>query len=48
VGSGPEVTVTGDPVELVLYLMGRKAVAQVDLAGDPAAVAVLQAASLGI
>jgi uncharacterized protein (TIGR03085 family) len=48
VGKGPEVSVTGDPVELVLYLMGRKTVAQVDLAGDPAAVAVLQAASLGI
>jgi uncharacterized protein (TIGR03085 family) len=48
VGSGPEVTVTGDPVELVLYLMGRKTVAQVELVGDPASVAVLQAASLGI
>jgi uncharacterized protein (TIGR03085 family) len=48
VGTGPEVTVTGDPVELVLYLMGRKAVAEVALTGDPAAVATLQAASLGI
>jgi uncharacterized protein (TIGR03085 family) len=48
VGKGPEVTLAGDPVELVLYMMGRKAVAQVELSGDPAAVAVLESASLGI
>ena len=48
VGSGPEVVVTGEPVELVLYLMGRKGVAQVELSGDPSAVATLEAAKLGI
>jgi uncharacterized protein (TIGR03085 family) len=48
VGSGPEVTVSGEPVELILYLMGRKAVAEVELSGDPAAVATIKAAQLGI
>jgi uncharacterized protein (TIGR03085 family) len=48
VGSGPEVTLRGEPLELVLYLMGRKAAAVVELHGDPGAVAVLESASLGI
>ncbi len=48
VGNGPEVTVTGEPLELVLYLMGRKSAAVVDLAGDPEAIAVLESAKLGI
>ena len=30
VGKGPEVTLAGEPVDLVLYLMGRKGVAQVE------------------
>ena len=33
VGSGPEVTLTGDPVELLLYLQGRRSSAQVLLEG---------------
>jgi uncharacterized protein (TIGR03085 family) len=48
VGSGPEVIVTGDPLEIVLYLMGRKGAAEVTLTGDPAAVAVLESSPLGI
>jgi uncharacterized protein (TIGR03085 family) len=48
VGSGPEAILSGEPVELVLFLMGRKAAAQVVLAGDEGAVAALREASLGI
>ena len=48
VGKGPEVIVSGEPVEMVLFLMGRRRVAQVGLAGDADAVARLEAAELGI
>ena len=48
VGRGPEVTVTGDPLEIQLYLLGRRGAAQVTLSGDPAAQAALEAAQLGI
>jgi uncharacterized protein (TIGR03085 family) len=41
-------TLTGPPVELLLYLMGRRGAAEVDLNGDPAAVAAVERASLGI
>ena len=48
VGKGPEVTVTGDPLELVLYLQGRRDAAEVEIAGHPSAVEALATASLGI
>lgn len=48
VGSGPEVVVTGEPVELVLLLMGRRGVAVVEVSGDPDAVSRFEAAKLGI
>ena len=48
IGAGPTVTLTGEPVDLSLYLSGRKGAAVVELAGDPDAVTVLQEASLGI
>jgi uncharacterized protein (TIGR03085 family) len=48
VGRGPEVIVNGEPLELVLFLMGRKAAAQVGLGGDADAIEVLRSASLGI
>lgn len=48
VGSGALVTVEGTPLELLLYLQGRKGAAHVDLRGDDAAVAVLATANLGI
>ena len=48
VGSGPEAVLTGDPLEVVLYLQGRRGAAAVALTGDPGAVEVLQTASLGI
>jgi uncharacterized protein (TIGR03085 family) len=39
---------TGEPVELLLYLMGRRGAAQVELSGPPSAVDALEAAKLGI
>ncbi|MGQ0830313.1 MAG: TIGR03085 family metal-binding protein [Microthrixaceae bacterium] len=48
VGSGPEVTLAGAPVELLLFLQGRKDAAQVELTGPPDAIAALRAAELGI
>ena len=39
------VTVLGDPVELALFVTGRRQVARVELSGDDAAVARLQATS---
>lgn len=48
VGRGPEVTLRAEPVELLLYLQGRRAAAQVTPEGHPDAIAVLEAAHLGI
>jgi uncharacterized protein (TIGR03085 family) len=48
VGAGPEAILSGEPVELVLYLMGRRSAAQVSLGGDEGAAAVLGSAQLGI
>lgn len=48
VGSGPEVVLRGEPLELLLYLFGRKGAAQVELSGDPEARAALESASLGL
>jgi uncharacterized protein (TIGR03085 family) len=42
------VTVTGEPGELLLYLSGRRAFAEVKITGDPAGQARLAAASLGM
>jgi uncharacterized protein (TIGR03085 family) len=44
----PAVTVAGAPGEIVLFVLGRGAVAQVELHGDPAAVERLRAARLGL
>jgi len=44
----PTVTITGGPVELALYLAGRKTAAQVELDGPPAAVAAVEQARFGI
>ena len=46
-GHGPEVVVTGEPVDLLLYLFGRDA-AQVDITGDPDAQAILAHAPRGV
>ncbi|OBB31326.1 TIGR03085 family protein [Mycolicibacterium peregrinum] len=47
VGSGPEVTVTGEPGELLLFAAGREP-AQVTFTGDDDAVATLRAARRGL
>lgn len=46
VGDGPAVTVTGEPAELLLFAVGRKA--RVDLDGDEAAVQAVRDAPKGI
>lgn len=45
-GSDP-VTITGQPLELVLFLFGRQGVADVELDGPPAAADRLRGATLG-
>jgi uncharacterized protein (TIGR03085 family) len=47
-GSGPVVEVHGEPGEVLLYLYGRKTVAQVEFVGEPGAVARLADADLGV
>lgn len=44
----PTVTLTGEPVELALYLTGRRAAAHVELDGPADAVAAVEAADLGL
>jgi uncharacterized protein (TIGR03085 family) len=45
---GPRVTVVGPPGELALFMAGRKEAADVTHDGEPAAVAIVLAADLGI
>jgi uncharacterized protein (TIGR03085 family) len=47
-GRGPEVVLAGAPVELLLYLQGRRSAAQVTLSGDPSAQTALEGADLGL
>ena len=48
-GRGDEVvTITGRPGEIVLYLLGRRGAADVELSGSDDALAALAAAHLGI
>jgi uncharacterized protein (TIGR03085 family) len=48
VGGGEVVTITGDPVDLLLYLFGRKAAASVEVSGSDAAKQALADARLGL
>jgi uncharacterized protein (TIGR03085 family) len=48
VGKGPDVTLAGEPLELVLYLQGRRGAAVVDVTGDPQAKRAVETADLGI
>jgi uncharacterized protein (TIGR03085 family) len=45
---GAPVTVTGDPVELLLFAFGRRTVAQVQLEGSPEDVAAVTKAPVGL
>jgi uncharacterized protein (TIGR03085 family) len=47
-GSGPILTLTGDPGELTLFGAGRQEAARVEITGDESLAAQLQDASLGI
>ncbi len=47
-GTGPRLTVSGDPGELTMFGAGRQAAARVEISGDPELAAQLRAASLGI
>lgn len=42
----PVVVIVGQPLEILLYLYGRRSVAQVELKGDPAAVASVEGTDL--
>lgn len=44
----PGVTVSGEPMELLLFLFGRRDHARVEVTGDPAARTALDAASLEV
>lgn len=45
-GSGPEVVVAGEPLEILLHLSGRRTAAVVDVQGSEAAQAILAEADL--
>ena len=47
-GSGPRLTITGDPGELTLFTAGRQRAARVEISGDDELAARLRTASLGI
>ena len=47
VKAGDGVTLTGDPVELALWVSGRRSAAQVDVDGEPAAVEAFRAWAQG-
>lgn len=48
IGKGPEVTIAGEPLEIVLYLQGRREAAEVEISGHPSAQEALETADLGI
>jgi uncharacterized protein (TIGR03085 family) len=48
IGSGPEVALTGEPVELLLYLFGRRSAASVEIVGADDAKQALERAKLGV
>jgi len=47
-GTGPHLTLAGDPGELTMFGAGRQAAAQVEISGDPSLTAQLRAAALGV
>jgi uncharacterized protein (TIGR03085 family) len=47
-GKGPTARITGPVGDLLLYTFNRKDIAQVELTGDPEAIAALRAARLGL
>ena len=47
-GSGPKLTLSGDPGELTMFGSGRQGAARVEITGDADLVAQLRVASLGV
>jgi uncharacterized protein (TIGR03085 family) len=47
-GSGPRLTLAGEPGELTMFAAGRQGATKVVIDGDPALAAQLRAASLGV
>jgi len=47
-GTGPRLTLAGDPGELTMFGSGRQGAARVEISGDAALAAQLRAASLGV
>jgi uncharacterized protein (TIGR03085 family) len=47
-GTGPRLTLTGDPGELTMFGAGRQGAARVEISGDAALAAQLRSASLGV
>ena len=47
-GSGPRLTLAGDPGELIMFGAGRQRAARVEISGDAALAARLRAAPLGV
>jgi uncharacterized protein (TIGR03085 family) len=47
-GTGPRLTLAGDPGELTLFGAGRQGAARVEISGDEGLAAQLRAASLGV
>jgi fermentation-respiration switch protein FrsA (DUF1100 family) len=47
-GTGPRLTLAGDPGELIMFGAGRQGAARVDFSGDASLAAQLRAASLGV
>ena len=47
-GTGPALTLAGDPGELTMFGAGRQGAAKVEISGDPALANQLRAAALGV
>ncbi len=47
-GTGPRLTLSGDPGELTMFGAGRQRASRVEMSGDAALAAQLRAAPLGI
>jgi uncharacterized protein (TIGR03085 family) len=47
-GTGPLLTVAGEPGELTMFGAGRQRATRVEISGDPSLAAQLRAASLGV
>ncbi|HLX89334.1 MAG TPA: TIGR03085 family metal-binding protein [Acidimicrobiales bacterium] len=47
-GTGPRLTLAGDPGELTMFGAGRQAAARVEISGDDSLAAQLRAASFGV